>query len=169
MDIQFKLNGDIWETEFQSIGTSSVMVVRQWSDEFQTYYGKDGNSLIKYVKGCFERDDRQNIGFELDIPEGILVKMASKSPVKSCTVMEKIMKTSGGGSSGGSLSPVDQEKLDKIGLKGDSKSRPVLTDGDAGTSYFDTALGMPIYWTGTKWVNAVGMDADTNDSLVVTK
>lgn len=39
-----------------------------------------------------------------------------------------------------------------------TSNRPVLTLGDAGFIYFDTDLGKPIFWTGSKWVDATGND-----------
>ena len=39
-----------------------------------------------------------------------------------------------------------------------TSNRPSLTSNDAGFQYFDTDLGKPIYWTGSKWVDANGND-----------
>lgn len=36
--------------------------------------------------------------------------------------------------------------------------RPTLTPSDAGYQHFDVNLGIPIWWTGTIWVDAVGHD-----------
>lgn len=41
-------------------------------------------------------------------------------------------------------------------LAGNSQTRP--TPSRAGISYFDTTLNKPIWWTGTKWVDATGTD-----------
>lgn len=36
-------------------------------------------------------------------------------------------------------------------------NRPTgLASGDAGVQYFDTTLGLPIWWNGTAWINAIG-------------
>lgn len=37
-------------------------------------------------------------------------------------------------------------------------NRPTLSLIDAGFQYFDTDLGKPIYWQGTKWVDSTGAD-----------
>lgn len=39
---------------------------------------------------------------------------------------------------------------------GAGTSRPAMTAPDAGTSFFDLALGRPVWWTGTAWVDATG-------------
>lgn len=36
--------------------------------------------------------------------------------------------------------------------------RPVLTETDAGYQHYDIELNIPIWWTGTKWVDAMGND-----------
>lgn len=36
--------------------------------------------------------------------------------------------------------------------------RPTLTPSDAGYQHFDVNLGIPIWWTGTIWVDAIGHD-----------
>ena len=51
----------------------------------------------------------------------------------------------------------DISKLDMLGLSGASGDRPA--DVEAGTCYFDTTLGLPIWWNGTKWIKAGGDDA----------
>ena len=43
--------------------------------------------------------------------------------------------------------------------KGETADRPTLTVDDVGRMYFDTTLaaaGMPIWWTGSDWVDATG-------------
>lgn len=124
MDIQFKLEGGAWISEFHPAGPSYVMLARQWADDFRTYYGKDKASLIEYEKGRFYANEweRQNVGFHLDVPAGCLIRMESKSPVISCTVTEKVVKTSGGTSaipeasheSDGLMASTDKAKLDGI-------------------------------------------------------
>lgn len=39
-------------------------------------------------------------------------------------------------------------------LNGTTAARPVVTL--VGTEYFDTTLGLPIWWDGADWVNATG-------------
>ena len=51
-----------------------------------------------------------------------------------------------------------QDGYRAIARKGDSNSRPTLYDVDTGFMYFDTTLNKPIYWTGSKWVDAMGID-----------
>jgi hypothetical protein len=41
---------------------------------------------------------------------------------------------------------------------GISDNRPSLLLSDAGYKYYDTTLGKPIWWNGTKWVDATGTD-----------
>ena len=43
---------------------------------------------------------------------------------------------------------------------GDTGSRPILTAHwrDVGFQYFDTTLNKPIWWNGTKWVDAIGQN-----------
>ena len=42
---------------------------------------------------------------------------------------------------------------------GETKNRPtILKDTDAGYTYYDTDINKPIYWTGSKWVDATGAD-----------
>jgi len=44
-------------------------------------------------------------------------------------------------------------------VHGDSTQRPALNGStDIGYQYFDTTLGKPIYWQGTKWIYADGTD-----------
>jgi hypothetical protein len=43
-----------------------------------------------------------------------------------------------------------------INSRGTTAERPVLSANYAGTQYFDTTLGIPIWWNGTAWVNAAG-------------
>lgn len=124
MDIQFKLEGGSWVSEFQSLGPCYAMVARQWPDSFRTFYGKDSASLIEYGKGRFYANEweRKNVGFRLDVPAGCLIRMESKSPVISCTVIEDVVKTSGSISglpeaspaSDGLMVSTDKVKLDGI-------------------------------------------------------
>jgi hypothetical protein len=44
-----------------------------------------------------------------------------------------------------------------LNLRGPTTSRPALSSSYAGTQYFDTTLGLPIWWAGTAWVNAAGV------------
>lgn len=39
---------------------------------------------------------------------------------------------------------------------GNTTDRPQLTENDKGFYYFDTTINKPIWWTGTKWVDATG-------------
>ena len=39
--------------------------------------------------------------------------------------------------------------------------RPELTEADAGYQHYDVELNIPIWWTGTKWVDAIGNDVTT--------
>lgn len=41
--------------------------------------------------------------------------------------------------------------------KGDSASRPQLTQSDAGFQYYDTSLGKPIWWNGKYWTTSEGV------------
>lgn len=41
-------------------------------------------------------------------------------------------------------------------LSGTTATRPTLTTTDAGTEYFDTTLGKPVWWSGTAWKLADG-------------
>lgn len=46
--------------------------------------------------------------------------------------------------------------------KGTTAARPTPSAGQFGRMYLDTTLdadGLPIFWTGTKWVKADGTDA----------
>lgn len=51
-------------------------------------------------------------------------------------------------------------------IKGASNIRPTNLNSseDVGYCYFDTTLGKPIYWTGTKWVDATGVDITTTQT-----
>lgn len=51
---------------------------------------------------------------------------------------------------------IDQlnKRVDKIGQYGNT--RPTLTTNDIGFNFFDTDLNKPIWWAGTKWVDANG-------------
>jgi len=45
-------------------------------------------------------------------------------------------------------------------LPGTTAQRPVLKPQDRTAMYFDTTLaaaGQPIFWTGTQWVNYIGI------------
>ena len=43
-------------------------------------------------------------------------------------------------------------------IKGNTSNRPVLQVSDSNFQYFDTTLNKPIWWTGSKWVDATGAD-----------
>lgn len=46
------------------------------------------------------------------------------------------------------------------GVRADTTGlRPALAASDVGFQYFDTTLGKPIWWQGTKWVDALGANA----------
>lgn len=45
-----------------------------------------------------------------------------------------------------------------VNLSGPSDSRPNSSDIIIGFQYFDTTLNKPIYWSGSKWVDATGAD-----------
>lgn len=51
---------------------------------------------------------------------------------------------------------IDQldKRVNKIGQYGNT--RPTLTTNDIGFNFFDTDLNKPIWWAGTKWVDANG-------------
>lgn len=42
--------------------------------------------------------------------------------------------------------------------RGSSTERPSLFGSDYGFQYFDTTLNKPIWWTGSKWVDATGAE-----------
>ncbi len=48
------------------------------------------------------------------------------------------------------------EAIDNVFSGGSSEERPATPK--LYHPYFDTTLGKPIWWTGTKWVDAVGVD-----------
>ena len=41
---------------------------------------------------------------------------------------------------------------------GTTQNRPLLGSTDVGYQFFDTTINKPIWWTGTKWVDANGTD-----------
>lgn len=45
--------------------------------------------------------------------------------------------------------------------KGSTENRPILNKDYSNFQYFDTTLNKPIWWTGSKWVDAIGTDVDT--------
>ena len=45
-----------------------------------------------------------------------------------------------------------------IASKGSAYTRPNLNEGNYGFMYYDNTLGKPIWWTGSKWVDATGVD-----------
>lgn len=53
---------------------------------------------------------------------------------------------------------VDDRGFKSLIAVGATSSRPALDTSDKGYQYFDTDLGKPIYWQGTKWVDANGAD-----------
>lgn len=61
----------------------------------------------------------------------------------------------------GVMSAADKAKLDSLSeggqggaASGSTSARP--SNATTGTLYFDTTLGMPVWWTGTAWVDALG-------------
>lgn len=51
------------------------------------------------------------------------------------------------------------EYIDRDGNKTNKASKPTnLGTNDVGYQYFDAMFGKPIYWTGSKWVDATGAD-----------
>lgn len=57
----------------------------------------------------------------------------------------------------GSLSAADKTKLDHLLLSGNTASRPLTPV--LGEMYFDTDLGLAIWWNGAAWVSAAGLPA----------
>ncbi|QPX71660.1 hypothetical protein [Bacillus phage SP8] len=43
------------------------------------------------------------------------------------------------------------DHLTKVGTRAERPSNPAI-----GMMYFDTNLGLPIWWNGTAWINATG-------------
>ena len=48
--------------------------------------------------------------------------------------------------------------INKLSTFGNIAERPKLNSEIKGYQYFDTTLNKPIWWTGTKWVDATGAD-----------
>lgn len=46
--------------------------------------------------------------------------------------------------------PADEEDITE------NNQRPSLSNIDKGTMYFDTAINKPIFWDGSKWIDATG-------------
>lgn len=70
----------------------------------------------------------------------------------------------------GSITPKVEGPLSSINLfisehrAGTKNERPSsLGFSNVGFQYFDTTLGKPIYWTGTKWVDALGNPVEINE------
>jgi len=63
---------------------------------------------------------------------------------------------SGTVSNNGNTVFVDRIPQTRESLSGNTASRPSLTSADAGTVYFDTTLGKPIFYRGDGWVDATG-------------
>lgn len=45
------------------------------------------------------------------------------------------------------------------GASGTTALRPTLAATDVGFRYFDTTLGLPVWWDGAAWVDATGAGA----------
>ena len=54
-----------------------------------------------------------------------------------------------------SYGPNDQRAA-RLTAYGTTAARPATTALSAGHRYFDTTLGLPIWWDGTNWINAAG-------------
>ena len=54
---------------------------------------------------------------------------------------------------------MEKQIIDKLYANGTSADRPTSATAQLGESYFDTTMGYPIWWQGTKWVQADGTDA----------
>ena len=48
-----------------------------------------------------------------------------------------------------------------------TNQRPSLTPEYSSFQYFDTTLNKPIWWTGTKWVDSIGIDADSGSWITI--
>ncbi len=46
--------------------------------------------------------------------------------------------------------------VDAYYVKGKTSARPALNATDAGFQFFDTTLGKPVWWNGSRWVDATG-------------
>lgn len=68
----------------------------------------------------------------------------------------------------GIVSMSDKRKLDKLGNLGATDDRPTLADTDAGYQYYDTDLKQPIWWDGTRWTDALGVDVATTAKYLMT-
>lgn len=68
----------------------------------------------------------------------------------------------------GIVSMSDKKKLDKLGNLGTTDDRPTLADTDAGYQYYDTDLKQPIWWDGTRWTDALGVDVATTAKYLMT-
>jgi len=60
-------------------------------------------------------------------------------------------------------------KTGMLAKKGTTAARPTLTSSDTGALHLDTTLaasGMPIFWTGSQWVTALGNTGEHVSSLI---
>jgi hypothetical protein len=79
-------------------------------------------------------------------------KILRTNPSASAVVTEWTCTTTG--------TPGSWQATGWIVTKGLTAARPALTANDAGVQYFDTTLaaaGKPIFWTGTAWVDGLGV------------
>ena len=118
-----------------------------------------GNCVI-YIENNTISCDNFNFGVKLTYSTSGNKYLVSIKSIKSCTIFIYHVHSL----SGISFKPLDSEIIDgeevELGnyeTKNITSKRPSnLTTKDSSFQYFDTTLNKPIWWTGTKWVDATG-------------
>lgn len=143
-------------------------------------YGNPGIILIKN-KTNSNINDNSYISIKLnDIPKysttGIIqlnhtTYDFSKLSLYICTPFNSIIKLKNSNSNVPQITHILTASINTIDVKeirttGASNARPnvAMNENTIGFRYFDTTLNKPIYWTGTKWVDATGTDVATTQT-----
>lgn len=157
--------GDLFLTKIpRDINAAGWMCCYDGSDNFSfvgTVAGTYGNSLLLTaggINGEFNAGAKVPNGATLYTESGIVGTVSySTSPTEIVMSAEPVNITAG--------DTVYISKLENNGLSDLYVSIPVIMFGNtsyrpahpvAGSSYFDTQLVKPIWWTGSKWVDATG-------------
>jgi hypothetical protein len=129
---------------------SPLLNLYNGNGDLVSYMSPDGSIGVNYVKLKTNKILNANGGLTYgnNIAGDVVVNdsMSTAKPVTNWTCV-----TSG--------TPGVWQQSAHIVVTGVTASRPVLTAVDIGVMYFDTTLainGKPIWWTGSKWVDASG-------------
>lgn len=147
----FELKG--WDMLFRKTGYNNIT--------FLAFFDSDMNNITKDVQnvsneelwGFYRRDDFWYNGNKDDVLVTPLYRAKKVPNVKYVFIGCQSARFEGNAEL--IINYDSAPILNQLSQRGDSESRPAYGLSN-GKSYFDTTLNKPIWWTGTKWVDATG-------------